>query len=57
MLFKEMFEKKFANVISFDMRDEICMYERLSLQWASLTYFKKRFYPLVAGKYNVVIHY
>ncbi len=33
------------------------VYARLSLQWASLTYFKKLFYPLVAEKYNVVIHY
>ncbi len=39
------------------MRDEICMYAQLSLQWASLTYFKNWFYPLDAGKYNVVIHY
>ncbi len=37
--------------------NEICVYARLSLQWASLTYFKKLFYPLVSGKYNVVIHY
>ncbi len=25
------------------MRDEICMYAQLSLQWASLTYFKTDF--------------